>query len=81
MKPIRRLGRRSGQAVFCPGSDRDSIGADSLSEVIRRSLAVYDLLYAESAKGGKPFVHYPDGDEKELLLEFFVESDTGRSSR
>ena len=50
---------------------RDRIHADSLSEVIRRSLSVYDLLAAEQAKGGELFFRYRDGKEKALVLEFF----------
>ena len=49
---------------------RDRIQADSLSEVIRRSISVYDLLSEESAKGAKSYLRYPDGRERELVLEF-----------
>ena len=39
----------------------------SLAEVIRKSLAVYDLLWSEMKKGGTIVIRGPDG-EKELLI-------------
>lgn len=42
-------------------------GADSLTEVIRRSLAVYDYLWAEKSNGAKLIVK-SDNDEKEVVL-------------
>ena len=39
----------------------------SLAEVIRRSLAVYDLLWSEMKKGGKIIIRGSDG-EKEVMI-------------
>ena len=47
---------------------RDQTGADSLVEVIRRSLAVYELLWSEQEKGGKLVVRRPDGDAEMMLV-------------
>ncbi len=46
---------------------RDKTQADSLTEVIRRALAVYDFLWSQKQKGAKLVVNGPDG-EKELVL-------------
>lgn len=42
--------------------------ADSLSEVIRRAIAVYDYLWSEKAKGSKTVVKDTNGSERELVL-------------
>lgn len=43
--------------------------ADSLTEVIRRALIVYDaLLTTVHEDGGKIIIRYPDGKENELML-------------
>jgi hypothetical protein len=51
---------------------RDQTEADSLTEVIRRSLAVYDYLWGEKSKGGKILIRTADKDgkpeERELVL-------------
>lgn len=57
---------------------REAIDADSLSEVIRRALATYYLLYSEMRKGGKPFLHYPSGEKAPVLLEFVAEQQEER---
>lgn len=41
--------------------------ADSLTEVIRRALAVYDVLWEEKRKGGTTIIRNGTG-EKELIL-------------
>jgi hypothetical protein len=46
---------------------RDVTQADSLAEVIRRALTVYDFLWSERDQGGKLVVKREDG-EKELVL-------------
>lgn len=46
---------------------RDKTQADSLTEVIRRALAVYDFLWSQKEKGAKLVVDSPEG-EKELVL-------------
>jgi hypothetical protein len=47
---------------------RDLTHADSMSEVIRRALAVYDCLWAEKVAGGITVIRDKDGKEKQLLL-------------
>ncbi len=42
----------------------------SLSEVIRRALGVYDLLWSESKKGGSLIIRSPKGEREVLLAEF-----------
>jgi hypothetical protein len=48
---------------------RDRIGADSLTEVIRRALALYDTVLTESVEHGRRLVLKDDaGGELEVLL-------------
>lgn len=48
---------------------REMSEADSLTEVIRRALMVYDaLLTTVHEEGGKVLIRMPDGDEREVLL-------------
>jgi Ribbon-helix-helix protein, copG family len=47
---------------------RDITNADSMSEVIRRAIAVYDFLWGEKAAGGVTVVRDKDGKERQLLL-------------
>ena len=42
--------------------------ADSLAEVIRRSLAVYDFLWSEKRKGGKLVIKSSDGDKEVVII-------------
>jgi hypothetical protein len=42
--------------------------ADSMTEVIRRALAVYDLLLAARESDHKTIIRTPDGTEKELVI-------------
>jgi len=46
---------------------RDQTNADSLAEVIRRALAVYDLLWEERVQGNRIILR-SGKEEKELLL-------------
>jgi hypothetical protein len=46
---------------------RDETCADSLGEVVRRSLAVYDLLVAEAAAGAEVILRR-DGERRVLLV-------------
>jgi hypothetical protein len=46
---------------------REKTDADSLAEVVRRALTVYDLLCCERARGAQLIVRGPEG-EKELVL-------------
>lgn len=45
----------------------------SLAEVIRRSLALYDLLYSEVKKGGTLIIRSPEGVDREVLITEFRE--------
>ncbi|MBU0718263.1 MAG: ribbon-helix-helix protein, CopG family [Planctomycetes bacterium] len=66
--PTRRLNLEMSEAVREALENlRDTTDADSLTEVIRRSLAVYDFLWAEKKQGGKITVKGPAG-EKEIVL-------------
>lgn len=47
---------------------RETTNADSLSEVIRRSLAVYDFLWQEKVKGASTFIRSEDGYEQLVVL-------------
>ncbi len=48
---------------------REQTEADSLSEVMRRALAVYDLLWQEKSKGAATLIiKDQDGKERELVL-------------
>lgn len=42
--------------------------AESMSEVIRRALAVYDLLLLEVEIGGTVFVRYKDGSDNQVMI-------------
>lgn len=46
---------------------KDQTEADTLVEVVRKALAVYDFLWTEKAKGAKLVVKTADG-ERELVL-------------
>jgi hypothetical protein len=66
---VRRLNLEMNEAVRDRLEElRDITQADSLSEVIRKSLAVYDLLSAERANGAKTYLRYKDGTERELVI-------------
>ena len=47
---------------------REKTDADSLSEVVRRALAVYDFLWSERERGTKLLVRGADDKDRELLL-------------
>jgi hypothetical protein len=47
---------------------RDLTHADSMSEVIRRAIAVYDFLWVEKSAGGVTVIRDKNGKERELLL-------------
>jgi hypothetical protein len=47
---------------------RERTDADSLAEVVRRALAVYDLLWSEREGNGTFFIKRADGETKEVLL-------------
>lgn len=47
---------------------RDLTDADSLTEVVRRSLAVYDYLWSQKVNGGTTLIQMVDGETKEVVL-------------
>lgn len=47
---------------------RDMTHADSMSEVIRRAIAVYDFLWIEKQAGSVTLVRDSKGNEKQLHL-------------
>ena len=47
---------------------RDKTNAESLSEVIRRSLAIYEVICAEQDKKSTVIFRSKDGTEKELMI-------------
>jgi hypothetical protein len=53
---------------------RNQTHADSLAEVIRRSLAVYDLLRKATTEGGKIILETEEG-ERELIIPEFAPRD------
>lgn len=47
---------------------REKTDADSLSEVIRRALAVYDFLWSEREKGTRLVARGADNQDRDLVL-------------
>lgn len=47
---------------------RNETYADSLSEVIRRALALYDLVWTEKQQGSTTIIRCKDGTEKQIQL-------------
>lgn len=47
---------------------RNRTDADSLVEVVRRALAVYEFLWGEKAGGARLVVKREDGKEREVVL-------------
>ena len=47
---------------------RDDTDAESLSEVVRKALAVYRLVWSEKARGCTLHLRKEDGSERELLV-------------
>ena len=45
---------------------RDDTSADSLSEVIRRSIALYDFVISEKKNGATVIIKTADGEQKQL---------------
>ena len=68
-RPSRRLNLEMNEAVReSLESLRDQTKADSLAEVVRRALAVYDFLWDAQKKGSTFFVREVDGKKKEVVL-------------
>ena len=49
---------------------RDQTHADSLAEVIRRALAVYDILRKTTSEGGVIVLHTAKGEQQLVIPEF-----------
>lgn len=65
----RRLNLELNEAVRVRLEElRDEVGADSLTEVIRRALALYDYLWIKRQQGDEIVVKGKDG---ERAIEFF----------
>lgn len=47
---------------------RDATDAETLTEVIRRALAVYELLVESQKQGSTIFVRDEEGKERDVLL-------------
>ena len=47
---------------------RDDTNADSLTEVVRRALAIYEFLWERKTDGGTIYIHHPDGEKERLEL-------------
>ena len=68
-EPTRRLNLEMTESVRTRlEALRHQTEADSLAEVIRRSLAVYDFLLSEKEKGGKLVIKTSNGDKEVILL-------------
>ena len=50
---------------------KDEIHADSLAEVIRKAVAVYDALLTATREGGTVIVRTDDGVERQVLIPEF----------
>ena len=47
---------------------RNQTCSDSLTEVVRNALAVYEYLFQNTRNGDKVFIRSPDGSEREVVL-------------
>lgn len=47
---------------------RDSTQAESMAEVIRRALAIYELICAEKSQGSSIVVKATDGTERQIII-------------
>lgn len=47
---------------------RDATGADGITDVIRRALAVYDAVVTAQAAGAKVLLREADGSEREMMI-------------
>ena len=43
-------------------------GSSSISDVMRKAVAIYDFIQHEMKSGGKIFVHYEGKEPKEILI-------------
>lgn len=69
LKDRARLNLKMSEAVRLQmESLQQRTGADSLTEVIRRSLAYHDLIQSAKESGASVLIRYPDGTEKEIVI-------------
>lgn len=76
MKTGEKSARAARMTIELPPKARAKLEAisgrtdQSLSEVIRRALALYALLEAEAEKGGALIIRGPGGDREIVVVEF-----------
>jgi hypothetical protein len=47
---------------------QDRTGAGSMSETIRRALALLDVMTSKQEEGGELYVHWPDGRQSQIHI-------------
>ena len=47
---------------------QERTGSGTMSETIRRALALLDVITAKQDEGGKLFVHWPDGTQSQVHI-------------
>jgi hypothetical protein len=47
---------------------QERTGSGTMSETIRRALALLDVITAKQEEGGKLFVHWPDGTQSQVHI-------------
>jgi hypothetical protein len=47
---------------------QDRTGAGSMSEIIRRALALLDVVTEKQEEGGQLYVHWPDGRQSQIHI-------------
>jgi hypothetical protein len=57
------LPRRTQQTI---DNIQKRTGAESMTEIFRRALALLDVVTAKQEEGGRLYVHWPDGGQSEI---------------
>lgn len=57
------------------GELKELTGARSLTEVIRRSFALYDMVVSESRKGNVLILEHEDGRQERVVIDRFEEKE------
>jgi hypothetical protein len=47
---------------------QERTGAESMTEIFRRALALLDVVTAKQEEGGRLYVHWPDGSQSEIHI-------------
>jgi hypothetical protein len=47
---------------------QERTGSGTMSETIRRALALLDVITAKQEEGGRLFVHWPDGTQSQVHI-------------